>query len=183
MNVKLSSEQTSQSGLAYQPHEYFETLYNRYVGKVYQQCLAMTKDSELAQDFTHDIFLKVFHKLDGFQQRSSVSTWIYAVAYNYCADQLRIAKRFPVSPLETYLIDELTETEQDNIYEETVQHMNRVLNMLPEADRQLLALKYEQGKRVEQIAHLSGLKVDAVKMRLRRSRQRVERLYRQHATQ
>ena len=58
MNLVLSDEETIRNLLPNQPNQCFETLYNRYVNKVYQRCLYMTKDSEKAQDFTHDIFMK-----------------------------------------------------------------------------------------------------------------------------
>jgi len=38
-------------------------LYDRYTAKVYQKCMGMTRDQELAKDLTHDIFLKAFVNL------------------------------------------------------------------------------------------------------------------------
>ena len=89
----LSDEDMIRRYLPDQPTHCFETLYNRYVNKVYRRCLSMTKDPLQAEDYTHDIFLKVFNKLDAFQERSTFSTWLYSIAYNYCADQLRLGKR------------------------------------------------------------------------------------------
>ena len=82
MNAYLTDEETIRHYLPDQPDQCFDALYKRYVGKVYKRCLSMTKDSEQAQDFTQDIFLKVFSKLEAFQQRSTFSTWLYSIAYN-----------------------------------------------------------------------------------------------------
>ena len=100
METFLTDEEMIRRYLPTKTNQCFETLYNRYVTKVYRRCLSMTNDTEKAEDFTQDIFLKVFDKLDDFQQRSSFATWLYSISYNYCADQLRLAKRFQTTYLE-----------------------------------------------------------------------------------
>ncbi|MCX6214547.1 sigma factor [Spirosoma sp.] len=67
MKLNLSDEellnQCVQSGVT----NCYESLYKRYQKKVYKQCLAITKNPEQAQDFIHDIFIRVFAGLNGFQ--------------------------------------------------------------------------------------------------------------------
>ena len=157
-----------------QPNQCFETLYNRYVGKVYQRCLSMTKDAEKAEDFTHDIFLKVFDKLNAFQERSSFSTWLYSISYNYCADQLRIAKRLPTTTLEGSLEQNRAESTEAQLHEETLQLVKQAMETLSVKERSLLRLKYEDGLSIDEIAELYDLKPSAVKMRLKRSREKVQ---------
>ncbi|QMW03695.1 RNA polymerase sigma factor [Spirosoma foliorum] len=176
MMTSLTDEEMIRQCLTTQPNQCFETLYNRYVGKVYQRCLSMTKDSEKAEDFTHDIFLKVFDKLDGFQQRSSFSTWLYSIAYNYCADQLRIAKRLTTTGLNDD-VDCIDESHEALLHEETLQMVKQAMGTLSVEERSLLRLKYEDGMSIDEIAELYGLKSSAVKMRLKRSREKVQRLY------
>jgi RNA polymerase sigma factor (sigma-70 family) len=160
-----------------QPNQCFETLYNRYVGKVYQRCLSMTKDSEKAEDFTHDIFLKVFDKLNGFQQRSSFSTWLYSIAFNYCADQLRLAKRFNTTDITDGIEQYMDESQESLLHEESILMVKQAMETLSVKERSLLRLKYEDGLSIEEIAQLYDLKPSAVKMRLKRSREKVHQLY------
>ncbi|GAB4036095.1 RNA polymerase sigma factor [Spirosoma gilvum] len=176
MNIPLSDEEMIRHHLPHQPSECFETLYNRYVGKVYKQCLSMTKDSEQAQDFTQDIFLKVFNKLEAFQQRSSFSTWIYAIAYNYCADQLRLAKRLPTIAIGDGLEQTWGELAEAPVHEDMLQLVAQAMDRLTSEERSLLRLKYQDGMSNEEIADLYNIKLSAVKMRLKRSRERVQRL-------
>lgn len=173
MPIALSDEELIRQFLSTQPNHCFETLYNRYVSKVYRQCLSMTQDSEKAQDFTHDIFIKVFHKLDHFHQRSSFSSWLYSVAYNYCADQLRVAKRLRTTALDEEL--PLSESQEAILQEEAVQLVNRALASLSATEQCLLRQKYEQGLSLEQLAQLYNLKISAIKMRLKRSREKIQR--------
>ena len=157
-----------------QPNQLFETLYNRYVNKVYKRCLYMTKDSEKAQDFTHDIFIKAFDKLDDFQERSNFSTWLNRIAFNYCSDQLRIAKRLNTTPLDEN--HELSDSREAGLQEETLQLFQQALASLTLKEQTLLRLKYEQGMTVEEIAQIYRLKTSAVKMRLKRSREKLQQL-------
>lgn len=182
MNVQLTDEEVIRQYLSQQPNQCFEALYNRYVNKVYQRCLFMTKDTEQAQDFTHDIFIKAFDKLDHFQQRSSFSTWLNAIAHNYCADQMRLAKRLSTTPIDTGLEASLTESKEALMQEENIQIVRQAIEQLSAKEQALLQLKYEEGLSIEQIGQLYQIKISAVKMRLKRSREKIQEFYRQHRT-
>jgi RNA polymerase sigma factor (sigma-70 family) len=165
--------------LSSQPSHCFETLYNRYVNKVYRRCLSMTKDPLKAEDFTHDIFLKVFNRLDAFQERSSFSTWLYAISYNYCSDQIRLAKRASFITTEEEINQNVAEPEETQLHEETLHLINRVLAQLSSEERTLLQLKYEDELSINEIAERYSLNISTVKMRLKRSRDKIQRLYSQ----
>ncbi|GAB3882511.1 RNA polymerase sigma factor [Spirosoma agri] len=186
MKSKLNDEEVIRQYLTTNPNDCFEMLYNRYVGKVYNRCLSLTKDSEKAQDFTHDIFIKMFSRLDKFEERSTFSTWLYSISYNYCMDQIRLGKRLTTTSLED---DMNADTEQDaktsqyvsaddsEDLEDNLQHLNRVMNALPKEESMILRLKYQDGLDIRQIAEQLNLKDSAVKMRLKRSREKVKRIY------
>jgi RNA polymerase sigma-70 factor (ECF subfamily) len=180
MNVKLTDEEMIRRYLPSQPDQCFETIYNRYVNKVYRRCLSMTKDSDQAQDFTHDIFLKVFNKLDAFQEKSSFSTWLYSIAYNYCSDQLRIAKRFDFTSIDEGVKHDPADSPDSQVHEETLQLVKQAIALLSDKEQALLRLKYEEGLSIEAIAKEYRIKASTVKMRLKRSRDKIHRLCSQH---
>jgi RNA polymerase sigma factor (sigma-70 family) len=156
----------------------FEELYARYVGKVYQQCLSITKDSEAAQDYTQDIFIKVFNNLGSFQQRSKFSTWLYSISRFYCLDRVRIDKRLPTSSLDDEVKDHVSDFNQEEASEERLSNLDRLLEGIPTQEVAFLQLKYEQNMSVKQIAQLHDLSESAVKMRLKRTR---DKLYERHS--
>ena len=45
-------------------------------------------DLETARDVVQDTFLRLFERLDQFEGRSRLSTWLYRVATNLAIDQL-----------------------------------------------------------------------------------------------
>ena len=183
MNVSLTDEEMIRQYLLQQPTQCFEALYTRYVNKVYGRCLSITQDSEKAQDFTHDIFLKVFDKLASFEQRSSFSTWLYSISFNYCADQLRLAKRLQVSSLDATDNLNLADTQESQLREDAFQVVQQAIATLSAQEQNLLSLKYEEGMSVEQIAKLYSIKASAVKMRLKRSRAKVKIVCVRHYSQ
>ena len=176
MTVPLSDEETIRQYLSSQPSQCFETLYNRYVNKVYRRCLSMTKDPLKAEDFTHDIFLKVFHKLDAFQERSSFSTWLYSIAYNYCSDQIRLSRRLNVTGIDDDLSHDIPEVKEGHLHEESLQLVNQAMQTLSVNEQSILRLKYEDGLSIAAIAQTCNLKESTVKMRLKRSRDKVHKL-------
>ncbi|MVM31100.1 sigma-70 family RNA polymerase sigma factor [Spirosoma sp. HMF4905] len=185
MSTLLTDEALIREYMPDQPNQCFETLYNRYASKVYRHCLSITKDTENAHDFTHDIFIKMFSKLDTFHERSSFSTWLYSITYNYCAGQLKLAKRLPLTELdeETNQDAYSTEWQDAQTQEQSLQLLRQAMASLSVNEQTLLKLKYEQGMRVEEIAELYNLKVSTVKMRIKRSRDKVYRLMDQYAPQ
>ena len=173
MKLNLNDEELIRQYLNTSPNDCFETLYNRYVGKVYNRCLSMTKDTEKAQDFTHDIFIRMFARLDRFEERSSFSTWLYSISYNYCVDQLRVAKRLSTTALEEDIDCQLPTADDAERVEFSLQQLTQAMNSIAPQEAQILRLKYQEGLDVHQIAEKLNLKNSAVKMRLKRARDRV----------
>lgn len=176
MKVDLNDEEVIRQYLSNSPNDCFETLYNRYVGKVYNRCLSITRDSEKAQDFTHDIFIKMFARLDRFEERSTFSTWLYSISYNYCIDQIRVSKRLSTTALADDIDCQSPTGDDAERVEHSMQQLAQAMNTIAPQEAQLLRLKYQEGLDVQQIAVKMNLKSSAVKMRLKRARDRVRDL-------
>jgi RNA polymerase sigma factor (sigma-70 family) len=175
MQAILNDEELIREHFNSNPNVCFEALYNRYVGKVYNRCLSITKDSEKAQDFTQDIFIRTFGSLNHFQERSSFSTWLYSISFNYCMDQIKRSNRLPMSSLEDNQVDQLLDLDENEPFEERLHLLTEALKHLSEEEVSLLRMKYQQGMSIEQIADKLNLKLSTVKMRLKRSREKLQR--------
>lgn len=162
----------------------FEQLYQQYVDKVYQTCLSFTKDQASAQDYTQDIFLKVFENLPSFQQRSLFSTWLYAISRNHCVSRLRTDGRLKTESLsDQSLLYPVIDNESMAETESQYQYQLLALQRLPDKELNLLRLKYEQGLSIQQIGQRYQLSESAVKMRLKRSRERLQTYYQELISQ
>jgi RNA polymerase sigma-70 factor (ECF subfamily) len=55
--------------------------------------LQYVQNTEDAQEIAQDVFLKVYEKLDTFQENSSLKTWIYRITINTSLDFIKAKKR------------------------------------------------------------------------------------------
>lgn len=152
----------------------FGVLYDRYVTKVFHKCLSMSRDRDVAKDLAHDVFLKTFANLSKFKFKSSFSTWLYSITYNYCLDYLRKEQRMRKQP-----VDERFDLEDDNedLYEKELfslrsERLNEVLGLIGPEDRGLLLMKYQEELSIKEIMDVMELGESAVKMRMLRARSR-----------
>lgn len=161
----------------------FGVLYDRYTSKVYQKCLGMTRDKQLAADLTHDIFLKAFLHLPKFDHRSRFGTWLYSITYNRCLDHLRRQKRNRTDDLdEEHQVAQGAEDRYEaELLEMRAEQLPAVLHALSPEDRALLLMKYQDDLAVKEMAEALGLGESAVKMRLMRARERALMHYRKLA--
>ncbi|WP_020569286.1 RNA polymerase sigma factor [Neolewinella persica] len=158
----------------------FSELYERYATKVFYRCLGVVKDKNLAQDLAHDVFVKVFSNLSKYRATSDFSFWINAITYNHCISYLRSAKR-----LRFEAIDETNNQEDDGdillheklVRELQISQLDRLLKKLKPEEEVILMMRYQDGMQVRQIATILGIGESAVKMRLKRGRQRLAELY------
>lgn len=157
---------------------WFEYLYDRYANKVYHRCLGLLGNTDEAGDACHDIFVKVFLRLNKFNFQAQFGTWIYAVCYNHCIDLLRRKKRYSTTELSDQLEDSDGESSQhEGLMKLKVKELNWVLDHLRIEERSLLLMKYQDEMSIAQISALLGLGESAVKMRLKRARAHALDLY------
>src|ERR1041384_3677812 len=64
--------------------EEFGAIYQEHSQVIYYLALRLLGDAALAQDATHDVFLKAFRKMDTFRGDAGVRTWLYRITINHC---------------------------------------------------------------------------------------------------
>lgn len=180
MTHKFTDEELVSNYLETRQNDYFEQLYERYCNKVHRKCLSFTKDSEQAQDLTQDIFLRLITKLGSYKQQARFSTWLYSITHNYCTDQVRSPRRRDEVVIgdnwEDINVSDDGTAELDELAAKRVQ---RAMLLLNSEDQQLLRLKYQDDVSIKELANRSALTESAVKMRLKRSRDRLRCYYAQ----
>lgn len=162
----------------------FGVLYDRYGKKVFQKCLSFVKDQDVAADLTQDVFVKIYLNLNKFQFRSKFSTWVYSVAYNICIDHLRLSKRKNLFSQLDCTIDYIHYTTEEVSDEEVLSvgldELKVLMDQLRPEDKMLLLLKYQDKTPVKEIQELLGINESAVKMRLKRAKQKLIALHSQY---
>ena len=68
-------------------------LINRHREPLFHFVLRYLRNEILGREVVQETFVRVYFKAKGFEPRSSVKTWIYAIALNLCRDQSRRSKK------------------------------------------------------------------------------------------
>lgn len=177
----FSDEELVRLYIETQQNAYFERLYERYCDKVYRKCLSFTKDPVRAEDLAHDVFLKLVVKLSSFREQAKFSTWLYSITYNYCTDQQRstnLRREVYVDEgwerLDTGADDENELTE---LAELEAQQLQRALEQMSANEQTMLLMKYQDDVSIRELADFNGMTESAVKMRLKRSRDKLRKYY------
>ncbi|AHM61947.1 ECF subfamily RNA polymerase sigma-24 subunit [Flammeovirgaceae bacterium 311] len=156
-------------------------LYSRYYPKVFYKCLSFVKDKATAADLAQDVLLKAIEKLPLFQGQASFSTWLYAIASNHCLEYLRKEKQHTAVSLEEGMhlcIDELERDSQ--LYLDGLEkNLKVLLDQLSQQDRSLLISKYCHDKSIQELQEIYHLSPSAIKMRLKRSKEKLAQLLNQ----
>lgn len=159
-----------------QRNVYFEELYDRYVDKVYRKCLSFVKNDAQAEDFTHDIFLRVVLKIGSFKEHAKFSTWLYSITYNYCMDQVRQVKRQAEVALDENF--DLADDGYDlELVEMQTQGLKKALQKIDPDERAILLMKYQDDFSIKEISETLKITESAVKMRLMRTKEKLKKIY------
>ena len=140
-----------------------ETLYAQYSSKVMGYIHARIRNRADAEDLCADVFEKVQRKLAEFDPaKASVSTWIFTITRNTVIDHYRRSK--PSEELDENLSDD-TELDESLLNNETLSELAGALRALPEEMRDIIVLRYYDGKPLTEVAEIMGLSYGAVKLR------------------
>ncbi len=177
----LSDEELVEQIVASNDPMLFEKLYDRYAKMVYNKCYGFAKSDDEAQDLTQDVFLQLFIKLRTFKGKSKFSTWLYSFTYNFCVNYINRNKQRKIRD-KSVLVEEteykLTEDVPDeSLYEMKADRLKKALEMISVEDKSLLLLKYQDGASIKDLVNLMDLGESAVKMRLKRAKERLLEIY------
>lgn len=67
----------------------FHRLYDAYHQDVFQFLIYMVKNRSVAEDLSHEVYVRVLKSYERFQGRSSEKTWLFAIAKNVAIDYFR----------------------------------------------------------------------------------------------
>jgi RNA polymerase sigma-70 factor (ECF subfamily) len=72
----------------------FQDLFVQFQDQLKSYLFRMLASRAEAEDLAHDTFIKAYDKLDTFQERSSLKTWVFQIATNLAYNYLKKRKRW-----------------------------------------------------------------------------------------
>jgi RNA polymerase sigma-70 factor (ECF subfamily) len=136
----------------------FATLYELHKGRVYSVCLQMTRDLSDAEDFTQEVFLQVFRRVNSFRGESAFSTWLYRIAVNTMLMKFRRRAPPPLVSLDEPVSDESSLTRDVGKADPRLSGvidriaLRRAIKELPPGCRQIFGLHEVEGYQHHEIA-------------------------------
>jgi len=176
---KLSDEEVIEEIVRSQSPSMINILYERYADKVYRKCISFVKEASIAEDLTHDIFIKVYMNLSSFKQKSKFSTWLYSITYNFCIDYIRKSKKTKHLALEdskTAVEDIEVENAEDLYYIQAAQ-LKVLLEKVKAEEKMILLMKYRDEMSIKDIQAALSISESAVKMRIKRAKEKIRKLH------
>lgn len=147
-------------------------IYKLTVERLYRLVLRITGNHEDTNEVVQEAYIQAFTRITQFDGRSSFETWLHRVTINQAlqnrrrrtlrdrtAASLNGRNSRPPEPLPDQRLD-----------------IEDALARLPEADRALLILRYQEGLDYAAIADITGSPPGTVASRLNRARERVREL-------
>lgn len=164
-----------------------ESLMGLHAARLYRLAYGITRSEADAEEVVQDAFLTLFRKIDGFEGRAALGSWLYRVTANAAL----IKRRGKRAELEVSLEDQLptfladghregdrsflladwSETPEETLLSgEARKALERALDRLPAHYRAVVMLREVEGLANEAVAEMLGESVSTIKSRLHRAR-------------
>jgi len=171
-----------------------EPLMQLHQDYVYTIAVQMVKSGNIAEELTQDVFIKVFKKIDSYQEKSKFSTWLYTITYRTCLNYLEKKKII-------FNMSEIAAIEKDDdigdfiLKEEFVNTISQfeenekqkiiwsVIDSIPQQQGVVIALHYLQQFSIKEIANMMNVPDNTIKTHLFRGRNSIKVNLQKHFSQ
>lgn len=154
-----------------QAEKAFSEIYSRYSQRVYAYCLRMLGHFEDAQDVFQETFLKFYDIAPEQNFIDNVPAFLFTIARNLCFNLKRNLKT-------NINIENFAVVSNDKGYDqkELLQLIARALDLLDFEYREAFILRQYHGLSYDEITHITGESMAAVKNRAWRAKERIKEI-------
>lgn len=149
-------------------------IYERFAAKVQNYIWSKVGDKYLAEDLCANVFLKVYEKLDTFDEsKAQISTWVYTIAHNTVIDYYRTNKQTVEVPEDVVASDN---PESEVIQNEELQELADALKKLDERERAVIVRYYYNNENLKDIAEELGISYSYIKVIHKKALEQLKKL-------
>lgn len=161
---------------------YFAVFTSRYEKYILSKCRSYVKEKEVSEDLCQEVLIRVFIQLPKFRGEAKLTTWLYTIVHNTCIDYLRKNKnkkkiREVITQKIIEDIGEITDFDEELPQEKTEEVLDELLEQMTPEEKLILLLKYKEKHHIKDIGLSLGISESALKMRLKRAKDRLNKLY------
>lgn len=146
--------------------------YRAYEKRLFRFIQTKLNDPFEAGDILNEVFLEVWRKAGTFEGRSSVSTWLFGIAYHKTMDRLRKKKPFLMDEANApEIADETPGAEACLLAAEKNEHVRFCLDKLKAMHRAVMELAFFEDMGYAEIAVIVACPENTVKTRMFHAKQ------------
>jgi len=154
-----------------------QVLYARHHVGVFRFVVRLVRDESTAEDLISEVFLDVWRQAGRFEGRSSVSTWMLAIARFKAFSALRRRPDEELDEDSTAAIEDASDDPETALGKKDKSTLIRkCLAGLSAQHREMVDLVYYQDKSVEEVAQIVGIPESTVKTRMFYARKKLAEL-------
>lgn len=151
-------------------------LLERYQHRLYRYLVRIVREPATAEDLFQQTWIRVAENARRFDEKRGIEPWLFSIARNLAIDYLRRAKPESLDeelPSGATRADTLADAHPGAV--ETLMRQQRsgrladAIDELTPMYREVIALRFEEEMKVEDIADLLGVPLSTAKTRLRRA--------------
>lgn len=150
-----------------------ENLYFEYEQLMYRTAFNILHNAQDAEDTVHDAFVRIItnlEKVNGIDPAKRGS-YVVIVTRNIAIDLYRRnKKKIDVDELSEVTPDTEHDVEREVFGKYGCEELNEALSRLPDAQREVLIMRYFHNDSIENISDTLGISSEAVRVRLHRAR-------------
>jgi RNA polymerase sigma factor (sigma-70 family) len=150
-------------------------LITRYKNKIFTSIYILVKDRYLAEDLFQDVFIRIIDTLRSgrYTDEGKFLPWAMRIAHNLCVDHFRKVKRTPTiktsDDTDIFEVLNFSEAGIDSriMTEQTSDKVRRMIDLLPEDQREIIVLRHYADLSFKEIADLTGCSINTALGRMR----------------
>ena len=151
------------------------SLIERHQSKIYGFIYSKVNDRDLSDDIFQDTFIKVIKtlKTKSYNEEGKFLPWVMRIAHNLVVDHFRKSKKMPFQretedySIFNYMSDNAPTIESQMITEQVEVDLTRLLNELPDDQKEVLMMRMYQDLSFKEIAELTGVSINTALGRMR----------------
>lgn len=147
-------------------HQAFAEIVREHQAMIYSIGWHFLSDRSLAEDLAQEVFLELYHKISGIESSAHLAHWLRRVAVHRCIDQGRRKKSRKEVALEDVHEPASGDQPVDSFLSD---RLRQSLFQLPEKQRMMIVLRYQEDMGPAEIAELMEMPVNTVKSTLHRA--------------
>lgn len=166
-----------------------EIIINRYKRKVYTYIYYRIRNKEIVADLFQDTFVKVFKSIkeNKYAEDGKFGAWLMRIAHNLVIDYVRKNNRLKTIAVDSYEYDILNnkklseEANEQTLIKNEIDHdIRKLLDNLPDNQREVIIMRHFLGMSFKEIAEKTNVSINTALGRMRYALINLKRIIEEH---